>query len=337
MSLEQTLDRASRAVGPVALACCLLLLAIPGSSAEERRGEQPRELAARVNGAPIYEDQLKPAVDASLRKLGRRGAGEATPERLRELRRQALDRAIGEELLWQESQKLLIEGMDEKVDEKLAALRKEFASEEQFEAFLRRANLTPESLRVSLRARIRREAYLESKGLAESKIPEEQIREAYERHPESYAREETVGVRHILIAVDRAAGPDEWNKAQREATAIRQELLAGQDFAELARAHSDCSSAPEGGNLGSITRGYMPEAFQKVAFAMEEDSISEVVKTEFGYHIIEVYEKNPAGVAPYEDVREFIEEFLQQRELERRLAAHIAELKAGADIEYSID
>jgi peptidyl-prolyl cis-trans isomerase C len=337
MRREKMSRASSLALGSVALACCLLFLAVQGSRAGETSSVEARKLAARVNGAPIYEDQLTVAVEASLQKLRRRGARNVPPERVRALRGDALDRAIGEELVRQESQKLVVEGADEKVDEKLAAFRKGFASEEQFESYLRRHNLTPEGLRASMRERVQIEAYLAAKGLEEPHIPEQQIRAAYERHPERYSREETVGVRHILISVDGSAGSEEKKKALREAAAIREEILAGGDFADLARKHSDCSSAPDGGNLGSIRRGYMPEPFQRVAFAMEVGSISEVVETEFGYHIIQVYEKNPAGVAPYEDVREFIEKFLQQRELDRLLAAHVAELRERAEIETFAD
>ena len=77
----------------------------------------------------------------------------------------------------------------------------------------------------------------------------------------------------------------------------------------------------------------MPRAFDKVAFAMEKGAVSEVVKTKFGYHIIKLSDKKSAGVAPYEEVRDFIEKFLQQQESEKKRAAHIAELKKKAKIE----
>jgi peptidyl-prolyl cis-trans isomerase C len=77
----------------------------------------------------------------------------------------------------------------------------------------------------------------------------------------------------------------------------------------------------------------MPEAFDKVAFALEKDAVSEVVETKFGFHIVKLTDKKPAGVVPYEEIREFIKKYLQQEESKTKLAAHIAELKEKARIE----
>ena len=82
-----------------------------------------------------------------------------------------------------------------------------------------------------------------------------------------------------------------------------------------------------------IKRGYMPEEFDKVAFAIEKNAVSEVVETRFGYHIIKVFDKIPAGKIPYDEVRNFIMKFLQEGESKKKLAAHIVVLRSRASIE----
>ncbi len=77
----------------------------------------------------------------------------------------------------------------------------------------------------------------------------------------------------------------------------------------------------------------MPEEFDKAAFAIEKDALSEVVETRFGYHIIKVFDKRPAGKIPFEEVRHFITKFLQEAESKKKLATHIVELKSRAKIE----
>ncbi len=124
----------------------------------------------------------------------------------------------------------------------------------------------------------------------------------YDQDPSSFSRDETAHVRHILIAVKEDAAAEQKQAARQKAEQIRQEILEGKDFAEMARQHSQCVSARSGGDLGNIRRKYMPEAFEKVAFTLDKDAISEVVETKFGYHIIKQLEHTPAGVVPYEDM-----------------------------------
>jgi peptidyl-prolyl cis-trans isomerase C len=87
-----------------------------------------------------------------------------------------------------------------------------------------------------------------------------------------------------LIAVGERAAAEEKERARQKAEQIRKEILEGKDFAKMAKEHSGCTSAPRGGDLGRIKKGYMPAEFEKVAFALEKDAVSEVVETKFGFH-----------------------------------------------------
>ena len=303
--------------------------------AEEQTVTQGKKVLAKVNGKPIYEERLNPQVQNGLRRFRKYGMRNEAPDLVKRLQKRALDRVIGEELIFQASQRLTIEDVDEKVTQKLRALQRRYATGERFEDYLKQNNLTMESVRSSLRARVYVDEYLKEKGISKPQISEQRIREAYERNTESYSREESIKVGHILIAVDGVAGTEASEQARQKAEEIHNKLLEGKDFAEMARKHSDCNSASGGGGLGYIKRGYMPAEFDRVAFAMAKDAVSEVVKTRFGYHIIKVFDKKPAGPAPYEEVRDFIGRYLQEEESKKKLAAHIAELRKRAKIEIT--
>jgi peptidyl-prolyl cis-trans isomerase C len=317
-------------MGATGYAVCLS----PGSlQAEEQSVAEAKKIVAKVNGKPIYEEQLTPQVENDLRVFRKYGMRKEAPDLVERLQSRALDKLIGEELIFQESQKLTIEDIDEKVEQKLKALKKKYGTGEEFAKYLKRRNLTMEEVRRSSRTRIYVDEYLEEKGISEPQISEESIREMYNRNPDSYSREETIKVSHILIAVEADAGVEEKEQASQKAEEIGKKVLKGKNFAEMAKKHSDCNSASGGGSLGHIKKGYMPRRFDKVAFAMEKDAVSEVVETKFGYHIIKVFDKKSAGVAPYDEVRDFIKKFLQQQESDKKRAAHIAELKEKAKIE----
>ena len=298
---------------------------------------EAKKVVAKVNGKPIYEEQLKPGVENGIRKFRKYGMRKESSDLVKRLQMKALDKVIDQELIYQESRKLTIENLDEKIEQRLQVKKKKYGSQKRFEKYLKVRHLTIEGLRESLRTSVYIREYLKKQGITEPEIAEDHIRKFYEGNPDNYAREETVKVSHILIKVDGNANPEEKEKARKKTDQIRKEIIEGQDFAQMAMKHSDCNSASGGGSLRHIKRGYMPEEFDKVAFAMEEDGVSAVVETKFGYHIIKVADKKPGGIAPYEEVKDFIKTFLQQEESKKKLHAHMTELKKKAKIDILLN
>jgi peptidyl-prolyl cis-trans isomerase C len=276
-------------------------------------------------------------VENGIRKFRKYGMRKESSDLVKRLQMKALDKVIDQELIYQESRKLTIESLDEKVEQRLQVKKKKYGSQKRFEKYLKVRHLTIEGLRESLRTSVYIREYLKKQGITEPEIAEDRIRKFYEGNPDNYAREETVKVSHILIKVDGNANPEEKEKARKKTDQIRKEIIEGQDFAQMAMKHSDCNSASGGGSLRHIKRGYMPQEFDKVAFAMEEDAVSEVVETKFGYHIIKVTDKKPGGIAPYEEVKDFIKTFLQQEESKKKLHAHMTELKKKAKIDILLN
>jgi len=149
---------------------------------------------------------------------------------------------------------------------------------------------------------------------------DEELLKFYRRHLDRYETPEEVKASHILIKVPQ--GADE--KLKEKKRALIQEILddvrAGKDFAELARARSDDpGSASQGGSLGYFTWGTMVEPFEKVAFALKPGDVSDIVETPFGFHIIKVDEHIDAGLKPIEDVIEDVTEGLKYEKV-RKLA-----------------
>jgi peptidyl-prolyl cis-trans isomerase C len=88
---------------------------------------------------------------------------------------------------------------------------------------------------------------------------------------------------HILVATDSKSKED----ALAQITEIKEKIDGGESFADLAKEHSDCPSGRSGGDLGSFGRGMMVPEFEQAAFALDADGISDVVETNFGYHLIQ--------------------------------------------------
>jgi foldase protein PrsA len=109
-------------------------------------------------------------------------------------------------------------------------------------------------------------------------------------------------------------------------------LKAGEKFEDLAKEYGTDGTKDNGGSLGTFGRGQMVKEFEDAAFALKPGEISDVVKTQFGYHIIKVTDKNQ-GTKSYEEVQESIKSTLVNQEAEKK----IGELKKAENIEYLTD
>lgn len=137
-------------------------------------------------------------------------------------------------------------------------------------------------------------------------VEDEQIRSYYDEHLTEFQVPEKRHARHILL---RAApgDPEETHKQQlAKAEEVLDQARSGEDFAELARLHSEGPTAATGGDLGFFTEGQMVKSFNDEVFSMETGEISDVVKTDFGYHIIKLEEIQLGGVTPLEEAKEQI-------------------------------
>jgi len=142
---------------------------------------------------------------------------------------------------------------------------------------------------------------------------------------------------HILIKPE--AGPDP-NKAKADAKTKAEDLLKqvrdGGDFAALAKQHSACPSAPKGGDLGSQPRGAWVKPFEDAAFATRAGEVSDVVETQFGYHIIKVSEHKQAGMMPFEQVKDRLMNGLKGQKQKEFFQQYTEGLKKDARIEYPV-
>ena len=138
-----------------------------------------------------------------------------------------------------------------------------------------------------------------------TEIGDEELLRLYEEDQSRFGRAEQRSVRHLLVTVPQDADDASAQAVEAQVQAIRERILAGEAFDEVARSESqDPGSASEGGSLGTIEQGIMDPVFDSVAFALPEGELSQPVRTRFGYHLIEVTGIIPAAVKPFDEVKE---------------------------------
>jgi peptidyl-prolyl cis-trans isomerase C len=163
-----------------------------------------------------------------------------------------------------------------------------------------------------------------------------ECREFYDKNPDKFKQDESVRASHILFRVDENADATTKKKVMDQAQSVLKAARSGADFAELAKKHSADGSAQQGGDLNFFTHGQMVPAFDQAAFALKPGEISDIVTTQFGYHIIKVTDHKAAATVPFEQVSPRIKEFLTEQGKRKKADAFIQGLKQKAKIEVLV-
>jgi len=159
---------------------------------------------------------------------------------------------------------------------------------------------TPEQVRVSY-------LLLDAKQLAGpgEAVDDDSLRAEYEKRIDEFTEPEQREIRHILLTVPADADDAQADAVKQRIIALRERILNGEDFADVAKeASEDPGSADAGGDLGLVPRGMMDPAFEQAAFSLPENTVSEPVRSRFGYHLIEVTDIQGGETKPFEEVRD---------------------------------
>ena len=139
-------------------------------------------------------------------------------------------------------------------------------------------------------------------------VGDEALRDYFESHRSEFVARQERAMRHILVSVSAGADEATEQAAEEKATALLRRIRDGEDFAALAQENSDDpGSATSGGDLGWVERGLMVAPFEEAAFALEKGEVSELVRTDFGFHIIEVTDIRGGAEADFESVRDEVD------------------------------
>ena len=258
--------------------------------------------AQRLDGiAAVVNDEvvLQSDVEEQLYLFLSRAQAEPDSNAVDTLRTQILDQLIDEKLIVAEAKRQGVTVPDpevaKQVDEALREAKERMGSAEAFLAQLQRENLTEEKLREKYKNEIRRQTIaqkLVSKQIVRKAVTQAEAEAYFKAHPDKFPKmppEVKVSVIQIPATPDSVAD----RKAKAEAEQARRRIVGGEKFAKVAAEVSDdASSARGGGDLGFFTRGTMDPSFEDAAFSLKIGVVSAPVRTQFGYHLIEVIERD---------------------------------------------
>lgn len=290
------------------------------------------DVLARVNGQSVTKTEFDRLV-----KNMEMSAGQPIPaDRRDEILRRALDQLVTYAVLTQETKNRNISVTDAEVDANLKQMQSQFPNEAEFKKALESRGMSLDQLKSDARTDMSITKMMDAEVATQPAPTDAQVREFYDKNPDKFKQEEQVRASHILFRVDEKATEAEKKKIRAQADAVLKEAKGGANFGELAKKYSADGSAQQGGDLNFFTKDAMVPAFADAAFALQPNQISDVVTTQFGYHIIKVTERKPASTVAYETVQDRIREFLTQQQKQQRAESFIEGLKKKAKIEVLV-
>jgi foldase protein PrsA len=237
-----------------------------------------------------------------------------------------LVRSLVQQAQWEQAgAEMGLKVSDEEIDKQLEELKKQYfkGDDDKYQAELEKQGLTEEQLREQIKAKLLSDK-IYAAVTKKATVSEQEIEAYYEKNKAQYEQPESREVRHILV------------KKKELADEIYAKLKNGADFAKLAERYSeDTASAAEGGKFKAF-KGKTVAPFDKFVFAADTGDLSKPIKTEFGWHVIEVLEDvKPPSAQPLEEVRDAINSTLLQEEQNKALQAWVAETKEQYDVVYA--
>jgi peptidyl-prolyl cis-trans isomerase C len=287
---------------------------------------------AQVNGEQITKSEFERAVQTAEQQ-----AGPVPVEQRDRVYREILDQMIGYKLLVQESKARKVDVPDADVEARIVTLKQQFPTEDAFKQALAQQHVTVDEIRADARQSMAISKLVDDEIAAKVSVTPGDVQTFYQQNPQNFKESEKVHASHILISAPKDADAATKAKARAKAEAILKDLKSGKDFATLAKQNSeDPGSAANGGDLGFFQQGQMVPQFNDVAFSLKPGALSNIVETDFGYHIIKVLEKQPGRTVPLDEAKPRIEQYLEAQNREKQTTAFVNGLRARGKVQVFI-
>lgn len=322
-------------------------------------GIKDKNAIITVNDKPITLGEYEKLIDQSLvnSPLAQMGDLKGNKDGFLYLmtEQRVVNQLIIQELLEQEAEARGIKVTNKDTDEAMKKIMDQMGGRDRLSELLKQNGVTPAQFKKDLKVQVKMQKLANSAGKIE--VSDKECKDFYNKNTDRFKNPETVRASHILISANpyqigeeikakaKKDIPEKELKAKVEAEMAKKQELAekldkelkadNSKFAQYAKKYSeDPGSAKQGGDLGFFSKDKMVPEFAETAFSAKPNTVSDVVKTQFGYHIIMVQDRREAGVTPYEKAKTEIKDYLTTEKQIKALDDLIQVAKKKAEIKY---
>ena len=276
-----------------------------------------------VNGKEIYKAEVDFFAAPVIERAKAMGQ-QMTPELEQQLYDQWTNQLISRELLIQHAEKEKMVVSDQELNTGVTQAKQQGL------------NMPDDDLNKVIKEELMIAKVIEEIIVPKIVVEDKEVEAFYNEKKELFKQPEQVKASHILIKSTETDTPEQKKEQKAKIEGILKEARVGDaDFAELAKKHSEGPSGPNGGDLGYFGRGRMVPAFETASFALKVGEVSDVVETQFGYHILKVFDRKEARELPFEEVKEDIRNNLKYEKSSADVEKLVASLRDVAKIELT--
>ena len=305
------------------------------------------KLVARVNGVDIESKYIEFRLSQIMKLALKKAKRPLTVKEKNSIVKDLIEKEVVRELVNQQAEKENLKIDHELIEKELKLLRAGYASEEEFNNALKSRNINLEEIKKSMQIEINARQLLNAEIKGKINISDNEVKKYYEDNKPRFQRPEAYHTRHILAAYFppealRNQTIEELKKnkeyftriAEEKIDKVIKELKKGANFVELAKNLSDDESSREnGGDLDFIYKGIFETSFDEAVEKLNPGETSEKIKTRFGFHVIQLIEKRPSEMAPFNEMKSEIQKYLFLEEAKENVSSYIEKLKQKANIE----
>jgi peptidyl-prolyl cis-trans isomerase C len=280
----------------------------------------PDPVVAKGKGVEVKRSQVEDALTGLKSNFAARGQA-LSPEDVLNAQPQVLERLIQIQLLLAKATDADKADAQQTTSNRIEAIKSRYGGDESLNRQLKSVGTTQQELQDKMTREATAQAALER----EMKVnaTDEDIKKFYDDNPAKFEQPEMVRASHILLSTrDPETNKDLTDEQKAAKRKLAEDLLkrarAGEDFAKLAKQYSEDPGSKDKGGEYQFPRGQMVPEFEAAAFSLKTNEVSDIVTTQFGYHIIKLSEKIPAKKVELAKVAPDLKEYLKQQQMQKR-------------------
>jgi peptidyl-prolyl cis-trans isomerase SurA len=319
-------------VSVLALSGALLLTAtlVPSAARAQTKAVVVEEIIARVNNDVITMSDYQKADEQLREEVAHDCQGCPQDKLMAEFKDQQKDllRGLIDQSLMVQRAKDMGISVESDVIKRLDDVRKQnqLASLEDLEKAVESSGLAWEDYKTTIRNGLLTQEVVRREVGSHINIPNDEVKKYYDAHPQEFTRPEQVALSEIFLSTE-GKSPEEIEAVQKKAEDLRNRVIKGDDFNEIAKRYSEGSTAKDGGDLGTFKQSELAQQLEEVVFKMDKGQITDVIQTKTGFEVLKVENHYKAGLQPMDKVENEIMNRLYMQKMQPQMRDYLGQLR----------